>query len=58
MTNYASSDQLNLVGLNCPKFSAKTCKISTKSCEACRHWNGTTCQIKMFDPVLTSLDQT
>jgi len=57
MTNYASSDQLNLVGLSCPKFSAKTSN-NIKSCEVCRHWNGTNCQIQMFDPVLTSLDQT
>jgi len=58
MTNYASSDQLNLVGLSCPKFSTKNVRAKSKSCEVCSHWNGTNCQIKMFDSVLTSLDQT
>lgn len=64
MKNSASKDQMMMVAVNCHGYDpthnnvvnsigADTCK----SCDNCHHWENHKCNINLFDPVLTSVDQ-
>lgn len=65
MKNTASSDQLMMVAVNCPGYDP-TCNNVTntigaensKSCDNCHNWKDHRCSIDLFDPVITSIDQT
>jgi hypothetical protein len=65
MKNTASRDQLMMVAVNCPGYDP-TCHGVTntigvensKSCDNCHHWKDHKCSINLFDPVISSVDQT
>ncbi|MGE5329628.1 MAG: hypothetical protein ACM3KR_09005 [Deltaproteobacteria bacterium] len=64
--NYASDDQLTAVAQSCRYFDSKIKSFTSTtsstaeniSCNSCTNWDGTKCNINVFDDVLTSLDQT
>jgi hypothetical protein len=61
--NYASMDQMKLVGLSCYEYDQREELTSNtlvnvgRSCATCDHWTGKECDIDVFDKVLTGLDQ-
>jgi hypothetical protein len=64
MKNTASGNQLMMVAVNCPGYDPTRNDVTntmgvenSKSCDNCHHWEDHHCNINLFDPVLTSLDQ-
>ncbi len=64
MKNTASENQLMMVAVNCPGYDSTESNVTntigahnSKSCDNCKHWEENKCNINLFDPVLTSLDQ-
>lgn len=61
--NYASMDQMKLVGMSCSEYDMREEMTSStlvdvgRSCKTCEHWSGKGCDIEVFDKVLTGLDQ-
>ncbi|TDT60954.1 hypothetical protein [Fonticella tunisiensis] len=61
--NYASREQLKLVGTSCHDYDPRESLTSGamvnlgRSCETCNHWTGARCDIDVFDKVLMGLDQ-
>lgn len=64
MKNTASSEQMMMVAVKCPGYEGIKSNVTntigasdSKSCDNCEHWENHHCNINLFDPVLTSLDQ-
>lgn len=64
MENTASQNQMMMVAVNCPGYKPTSKDLTntigvenSKSCDNCTHWEEHHCNINLFDPVLTSLDQ-